>query len=96
MYQFENNEGLICRFFQTLVNILIKKIPKRNSMLITFPPCKELLQMFQEYKLLSSLVTLQCNILKLLQEGFCETYILKNCLYFDKPFPFHLCKINTL
>ncbi|KAF0759509.1 SF3 helicase domain-containing protein [Aphis craccivora] len=38
MYQFENNEGLICRFFQTLVNILIKKIPKRNSMLITFPP----------------------------------------------------------
>lgn len=38
MYQFENNEGLICRFLQTLVNILDKKIPKRNSMLIHSPP----------------------------------------------------------
>ena len=38
MYQFENNEGFICRFLQTLVNILDKKIPKRNSMLIHSPP----------------------------------------------------------
>jgi hypothetical protein len=38
MYQFENNEGVICRFLQTLVDVLDKKIPKRNSMLIYSPP----------------------------------------------------------